>query len=550
LPFYFFFARFIPYLGNFVWGIFMFAKKTFLFIYFLVFAFSLFALPSGLDFLFDQQENRRDTNRQYPKPAQKKESSWWNPFNGNDLPSEKFRLINQPKKWKEISISGTNLVGMQDIISSNLDGYSRELTDLEKYILSAKEEIKNRRGKGKDFASCDGELKGIKERLRIVREKISYYEKLRNSSVADLVKNQSKKESLQIDKEMRSHEISSYFEHIFDKDNLIKTGTLTVATAAGVIVSYYSSKIGFGYISSVIGKPTLVRESNRLGIKQILKDFWLQKVLGRPEVQANMQEVILNPELKKTLSDFAFDVKSSYQNGLPHRNAIFYGAPGTGKTMFAKRLALFCNMDYAILSGADFSQFSDGQAIEELHKFFDWAQHSKRGLIVFIDEADSFLGNRKNLDKNSTDIVNAFLSRTGQGLEKIMFVFATNNPEELDSAVLSRIHKKINFSLPAFNERVEIIKLYLKKYILDDQRILKEHGAKVVKRINMSSDINDYYINNIAQRTNGFSARALEQVISELRIAAYNRGNGILTKELVEASVIQKIKEFNQEKSW
>lgn len=35
------------------------------------------------------------------------------------------------------------------------------------------------------------------------------------------------------------------------------------------------------------------------------------------------------------------------------------------------------------------------QAVTQLHAAFDWAERSQRGLLLFIDEADAFLGRRR-----------------------------------------------------------------------------------------------------------------------------------------------------------
>ena len=66
---------------------------------------------------------------------------------------------------------------------------------------------------------------------------------------------------------------------------------------------------------------------------------------------------------------------------------------GTGKTMAAKRLARTAGMDYAIMSGGDVAPLGSG-AVSQLHEMFDWAERSKRGLLLFVDEADAFLGRR------------------------------------------------------------------------------------------------------------------------------------------------------------
>lgn len=74
--------------------------------------------------------------------------------------------------------------------------------------------------------------------------------------------------------------------------------------------------------------------------------------------------------------------------------AIFPGA-GTGKSMAAKRLARTAGLDYAIMSGGDVAPLG-GKAVQQLHEMFDWAESSRRGLLLFIDEADAFLGRRGN----------------------------------------------------------------------------------------------------------------------------------------------------------
>jgi len=66
---------------------------------------------------------------------------------------------------------------------------------------------------------------------------------------------------------------------------------------------------------------------------------------------------------------------------------MLHGPPGTGKTMFAKNMARNSGMDYAILTGGDVTPLGRS-AVTELHKLFDWASTSRRGLLLFVDEAD------------------------------------------------------------------------------------------------------------------------------------------------------------------
>jgi hypothetical protein len=70
-------------------------------------------------------------------------------------------------------------------------------------------------------------------------------------------------------------------------------------------------------------------------------------------------------------------------------------------------------MDYAILSGGDVAPLGGG-AVTQLHQTFDWAERSRRGLLLFIDEADAFLGRRNDaMSEGLRGALNALLFRTG-----------------------------------------------------------------------------------------------------------------------------------------
>ena len=94
-------------------------------------------------------------------------------------------------------------------------------------------------------------------------------------------------------------------------------------------------------------------------------------------------------------------------------------------------------MDYAIMTGGDVAPMGrDG--VSAIHKLFDWSSTSRRGLLLFVDEADAFLRKRANVklisffskfklniyfkqDQISEDLrasLNAFLYRTGEQSNK------------------------------------------------------------------------------------------------------------------------------------
>lgn len=62
-------------------------------------------------------------------------------------------------------------------------------------------------------------------------------------------------------------------------------------------------------------------------------------------------------------------------------------------------------------------------------------------MVLFIDEAEAFFRHRHNaeLSEHLRNSINCFLYRTGTPSRKVMFILATNLPEQLDPALLSRV---------------------------------------------------------------------------------------------------------------
>lgn len=124
-------------------------------------------------------------------------------------------------------------------------------------------------------------------------------------------------------------------------------------------------------------------------------------------------------------------------------------------------------MDYAILTGGDVAPMGrDG--VTAIHKVFDWANSSRKGLILFIDEADAFLRKRssESISEDLRATLNAFLYRTGEQSNKTMLILASNTPEQFDWAVNDRLDEMVQFILPGLEERERLIRLYFDMFVL------------------------------------------------------------------------------------
>uniref|UniRef100_A0A668AM03 ATPase family AAA domain containing 3A n=1 Tax=Myripristis murdjan TaxID=586833 RepID=A0A668AM03_9TELE len=323
---------------------------------------------------------------------------------------------------------------------------------------------------------------------------------------------------------------------------------LQVAGLTLLAVGVYSARNATGvagrYIEARLGKPSLVRETSRITVAEAIKHPVKTAKRLRSRPQDALEGVVLSPALEERVRDIAITTRNTRQNKGLYRNILMYGPPGTGKTLFAKKLALHSGMDYAIMTGGDVAPMGrDG--VTAMHKVFDWASTSRRGLLLFVDEADAFLRKRAT-EKISEDLratLNAFLYRTGEQSNKFMLVLASNQPEQFDWAINDRIDEIVNFGLPGLEERERLVRLYFDKFVL---------GPATAGRQRLKLAQFDYgqKCSDIAKRTEGMSGREISKLGVAWQAAAYASENGVLTEEMIDSRVDDAIKQHAQKMDW
>lgn len=108
------------------------------------------------------------------------------------------------------------------------------------------------------------------------------------------------------------------------------------------------------------------------------------------------------------------------------------------------------------------------RAVTEIHKLFTWAKSSKKGLLLFIDEAEAFLGTRSrgDISEHMRNVLSALLYQTGTQSHHYMLVLATNRPEDLDTAITDRMDETVAFPMPTLPEREKLVERYFNEFIL------------------------------------------------------------------------------------
>merc|ERR1719188_2658733 len=113
-----------------------------------------------------------------------------------------------------------------------------------------------------------------------------------------------------------------------------------------------------------------------------------------------LENIVLGTDLAERLEWTSNSLINARRNGTPFRHVLLHGPPGTGKTLFARTLSRQSGLDYAIMSGGDVGPLGR-DAVHELNKLFSWANSSRKGLILFIDEADAFLRTGRGAEEGS-----------------------------------------------------------------------------------------------------------------------------------------------------
>jgi ATP-dependent 26S proteasome regulatory subunit len=152
------------------------------------------------------------------------------------------------------------------------------------------------------------------------------------------------------------------------------------------------------------------------------------------------------------------------------RGFLFYGWPGSGKTLLARAIAAETNVPFYYISGPSLFSKYVGNSEKNLRDIFTSAKREPNGAIVFCDEIDA-LGAARGQDAGQNGVQTSLLTELLTQLDgfdssgnKIIFVGATNRRGALDPALLDRLPRQIEFTYPkTAAERKEVIAVHMRK---------------------------------------------------------------------------------------
>jgi SpoVK/Ycf46/Vps4 family AAA+-type ATPase len=240
----------------------------------------------------------------------------------------------------------------------------------------------------------------------------------------------------------------------------------------------------------------------------------------------------LDPQLMDEVLEYAPDEikdiidvidKSDMKESL---RVMLVGSPGVGKTTLAQAIALQTGRPCYIVRAPSLSnqfQFSGEQnLIAAINPLFE----QKEPCVVIIDEIDAlkqYKGDKANQDASPANTLCNLLD-DAEDHPHVIFIATTNKLKQIPEDLKSRFGTVVTLPLPDKAARERIIQYHLKE----------------LENVDINVALNDDIIEQLASKTEGFSAREIKAMILKGKIKARRAGDVLHEQEIWDAYKAEK----------
>ncbi len=304
-----------------------------------------------------------------------------------------------------------------------------------------------------------------------------------------------------------------------------RVGELVMATAGlnlhqleSILLESYFTTRRFGLSRIKELKSELVKKSGMLEV--VDPEYSFHDIGGYDAIKDFVRKYIINVlQQSERARRFALP--------LP-KGILFFGPPGTGKSLFANALATEIRLPFINLLTENIYSKWFGESGQRMRSAITMAEKMSPA-IVFVDEIDRFgrrsQGQGDSAGEESKRVFSQFLEWLGRPDRQAIIVGTTNVPEYLDEAFLrtGRFDYKIPVLYPGEKARAEIIKVHLG---------LGEGTRRATAPLGFPpEEVDDTLMARLMPLTRNFSGAELEELVVRAKRLAFDRGAETLDAE-------------------
>lgn len=254
----------------------------------------------------------------------------------------------------------------------------------------------------------------------------------------------------------------------------------------------------------ILGQELLPKMSNDFPAEQLhTRRSWADLIL--PQTTMNELQSI---EAWYNSSQILMEDWDMQKKLKPGFRVLFYGDPGTGKTLAASLLGKYTQRPVFRVDVSMLVSKYIGETEKQLAKLFDKAEN--KNWILFFDEADAIFGKRTSVRDAHDKYANQEVSYLLQRIETFsgLIILASNFKNNMDKAFTRRFHSCIKFNNPKHEERLRIWQQNLPQQLLLEDIDL-EHIAKRYELTgsNIMNVIQDISLKTIASKEPDYRVR-------------------------------------------
>jgi len=201
----------------------------------------------------------------------------------------------------------------------------------------------------------------------------------------------------------------------------------------------------------------------------------------------------------------------------PGFRVLFYGDPGTGKTLAASLLGKYSGRPVFRVDVSMLVSKYIGETEKHLAKLFDKAEN--KNWILFFDEADAIFGKRTSVRDAHDKYANQEVSYLLQRIETFsgLIILASNFKNNMDKAFTRRFHSCIKFNNPGYEERLRIWQHNLPQQLdLGDINLEQISRRYELTGSNIMNIIQDVCLKVISSEEPGYRANS-EMLLESIR---------------------------------